>query len=183
MDLKNEIKIPQNSKSFYIIKKSEEWENCIDIKIKPKEEINLTNLFLIIKSYIKNTEFFCYKISSIILKHEEKDFFVTENIQFSEISNQNINEFKEWWLTKITYDSKYITKNEDLYAFRVSFQKNIITNLNKKYKTNTLEYLKPKYPWKEELLDEQKLEIDTIEKLKNKIKKLKKEIKELKGKN
>jgi len=76
------IKIPQNEKKIFNIKKSENWKNSIDIEFDIKEEINILNLFIIIKSYIKNIEFFCFKMSTIVKKKE--NIFVTENLMINQ---------------------------------------------------------------------------------------------------
>ena len=68
IDKNNEIKINQNNKSFFIIQKSDNWINSIDVKINVKEEIDILNLFLIIKSYIKNIEFYCYRLATVVIK-------------------------------------------------------------------------------------------------------------------
>ena len=55
-------------------------------------------------------------------------------------------------------DFKYITDDKNLYGIRIVFQKKIIENLNKKYNNDVLEFLKPKYPWNRNVLEENKLE-------------------------
>jgi hypothetical protein len=50
LDFQNEIKIPQNLKSNFIIQKSHNWNYSIEILLKIEEEIDFTNLFLILKS-------------------------------------------------------------------------------------------------------------------------------------
>ncbi len=174
IDYNNKIKINQNDNSYFEIEKSKNWINSIDIKLKLKEEINFLNLFLIIKSFIKNTEFFCYKMSTIIIK-EDEDVIITENMILNQFINMSYWEFEKWIIEKITIDNKYITDKKDFYGIRIVFSRKIIENLNKKYNTDVLKYLKPKYPWKEELLKEIKLyeyiKNNELEKIKNKIKK------------
>jgi hypothetical protein len=174
IDYKNKIKIPQNNKFYFIIEKSKNWVNSIDIKIKTKEEIDFLNLFLIIKSFIKNTEFFCYKITTLIIK-EENDIIITENLILNQFVKMSYWEFEKWIIEKITFDKKYITDDKDFYGIRIVFSKKIIENLNKKYNIETLEYLKPKYPWKKEILKEISIENyfkkNELEKIKEKIEK------------
>jgi hypothetical protein len=84
-------------------------------------------------------------------------------------------EFEKWIIEKITFDKKYITDDKDFYGIRIVFSKKIIENLNKKYNIETLEYLKPKYPWKKEILKEISIENyfkkNELEKIKEKIEK------------
>ena len=68
LDEKYIIKIPQNDIGYFKISKSKTWKNSIDIGFNIKEEIDILNLFIIVKSYIKNIEFFCFKISTVIKK-------------------------------------------------------------------------------------------------------------------
>jgi hypothetical protein len=82
LDKKEQIKIPQNKNKYFMIEKSKEWAYCIDI-LTSKEEIDILNLFLIIKSYIRNMEFYCYKMSVIIIKKEIKDTIITENMMLN----------------------------------------------------------------------------------------------------
>jgi hypothetical protein len=138
------IKIPQNEKKIFNIKKSENWKNSIDIEFDIKEEINILNLFIIIKSYIKNIEFFCFKMSTIVKKKE--NIFVTENLMINQFIKMSYWDFEIWIIDKIYSETKYISEEKDLYAIRVSFQKKIIEGLNSKYKKDVLEHLKPSYP-------------------------------------
>jgi hypothetical protein len=149
------IKIPQNEKKIFNIKKSENWKNSIDIEFDIKEEINILNLFIIIKSYIKNIEFFCFKMSTIVKKKE--NIFVTENLMINQFIKMSYWDFEIWIIDKIYSETRYISEEEDLYAIRVSFQKKIIEGLNSKYKKDVLEYLKPSYPWKKDIIEDLKL--------------------------
>lgn len=173
IDYENKIKINQNENEYFEITKSKNWINSIDIKLKLNEEINFLNLFLIIKSFIKNTEFFCYKMSSIIIKEDED--VITENILLNQFTNMTYWEFEKWIIDKITMDNKYITDKKDFYGIRIVFSKKIIENLNKKYNLDVLKYLKPKYPWKDEIIKEIKLydyiKNKELEKIKKKIEK------------
>ena len=149
------IKIPQNEKKIFNIKKSENWKNSIDIEFDIKEEINILNLFIIIKSYIKNIEFFCFKMSTIVKKKE--NIFVTENLMINQFIKMSYWDFEIWIIDKIYSETKYISEEKDLYAIRVSFQKKIIEGLNSKYKKDVLEHLKPSYPWKKDIIEDLKL--------------------------
>jgi hypothetical protein len=109
---------------------------------------------------------------TIIIK-EDEDVIITENLLINQFINMSYWDFEKWIVDKINIDDKYVTDNKDFYGIRLVFSKKIIENLNKKYKIDTLEYLKPKYPWKEELLKEIKLENyikdSQLEKIKKKI--------------
>lgn len=174
LDKKNQIKIPQNKNRYFKIEKSKEWCNCIDI-LTSKEEIDILNLFLIIKSYIKNMEFYCYKMSIIILKKELNDTIITENMMLNYFIKISYWEFENWFINRLHNDSKYITEKEDLYGFRIVFQSKIIEGLNKKYNEDVLEILKPIYPWKDEILKSYKIDMTEIEIIKKENEKLKKE--------
>ena len=186
LDKKEQIKIPQNKNKHFMIEKSKEWAYCIDI-LTSKEEIDILNLFLIIKSYIRNMEFYCYKMSVIIIKKELKDTIITENMMLNYFIKVSYWEFENWFMDRLHNDLKYITQKEDLYGFRIVFQSKIIEGLNKKYNEDVLEILKPIYPWKDEILKSYKIDITEIEiikeenqKLKNTIDRLVKELEELK---
>jgi hypothetical protein len=88
LDYDKKIKINQNDKNYFEIEKSKNWLNSIDIKIKIKEEIDFLNLFLIMKSFIKNVEFFCYKMRTIIIK-EDEDVIITENLLINQFINMS----------------------------------------------------------------------------------------------
>jgi hypothetical protein len=153
LDKEKKIKIPQNNKSDFIISKSNEWINSIDIEFNPKEEIDILNLFLIVKSFIKNIEFFCYKMATII-KKENEDIIITENLLMNQFMRMSYWDFENWIIDKLHIDSKYMEEDKCLYSIRLSFQKKIIEGLNKKYDEDVLKYLKPIYPWKNIILDE-----------------------------
>ena len=174
LDKKNQVKIPQNKNRYFKIEKSKEWSNCIDV-LTSKEEIDILNLFLIIKSYIKNMEFYCYKMSIIILKKELNDTIITENMMLNYFIKISYWEFENWFIDRLHNDLKYITEKEDLYGFRIVFQSKIIEGLNKKYNGDVLEILKPIYPWKDEILKSYKIDITEIEIIKKENEKLKKE--------
>ena len=174
LDIKKQVKIPQNKNKYFIIEKSKEWPNCIDI-LTSKEEIDVLNLFLIIKSYIRNMQFYCYKMSVIIVKKESKDTIITENMMLNYFLKASYWEFENWFMDRLHNDLKYITQKEDLYGFRIVFQSKIIEGLNKKYNEDVLEILKPVYPWKDDILKSYKIDITEIEIIKEENHKLKKE--------
>ena len=174
LDKENYIKIPQNKTKCFKIETSEEWSNCIDI-LTWKEEIDILNLFLIIKSYIRNMEFYCYKMSVIILKKELKDTIITENMMLNYFIKINYWEFENWFMDRLHNDLKYVTEKEDLYGFRIVFQSKIIEGLNKKYNGDVLKILKPIYPWKKEILDTYKIDLTEMEITKKENERLKKE--------
>lgn len=153
LDENNIIKIPQNELQYFIIKKSKNWKNSIDIEFDIKKDIDILNLFIIIKSYIKNIEFFCFKMSTIVKKNDD-EIFITENLMMNQFIRMSYWDFEKWLLEKIYSESKYISDNKDLYAIMLSFQKKIIDGLNLKYNKDVLEYLKPIYPWKKEIFEE-----------------------------
>lgn len=153
LDENNIIKIPQNELQYFIIKKSKNWKNSIDIEFDIKKDIDILNLFIIIKSYIKNIEFFCFKMSTIVKKNDD-EIFITENLMINQFIKISYWDFEKWLLEKIYSESKYISDNKDLYAITLSFQKKIIDGLNLKYNKDVLEYLKPIYPWKKEIFEE-----------------------------
>ena len=174
LDKKSYIKIPQNKNKYFKIEKSKEWPNCIDV-LTWKEEVDILNLFLIIKSYIRNMEFYCYKMCVVILKKELKDTIITENMMLNYFIKINYWEFETWFMDRLHNDLKYVTEKEDLYGFRIVFQSKIIEGLNKKYNEDVLEVLKPVYPWKKEIIETYKIELDEIELIKKENEELQKE--------
>jgi len=174
LDKTNYVKIPQNKDKYFKIEKSKEWSNSIDV-LTWKEEIDILNLFLIIKSYIRNMEFYCYKMCVIILKKELKDTIITENMMLNYFIKINYWEFEAWFIDRLHNDLKYVAQKEDLYGFRIVFQSKIIEGLNKKYNEDVLEILKPAYPWKKEIVDTYKIQLAEIDLIKKENKELHKQ--------
>jgi len=145
----NIIKIPQNNNHFIEIKKSENWSYCIDVIINKELNINFLNLYLTLKSLSENQIYYCFKIALVVQKKDKT--LVTENMRSHKFIMMNLEEFENWINFRITHDWKYIN-NEDFYCIRLVYNAQIIEKFNLECGKNILNYLKPNYPWKKEIL-------------------------------
>jgi hypothetical protein len=94
-------------------------------------------------------------------------------------------DFEEWIIFRIQKDWKY-NKEEDFYSIVIFFEKRIIELENEKNNTDCLAYLKPIFPWKNEILKyikKSEKNVIIIEHQNEEIEKLKKEIEKLKKEN
>lgn len=180
IDTYNKIQIPQNENSFFMIKKSCYIKNTIEIHIQPFEEINSLNLYLMIKSYVCNIIYVPSNIF-ISIKNTDEKSFIAYNSNISEIKHLTYYGFLKWFYEQLHHDWKYIKENGSYFL--------LITYTIDTFDSNLLNYIKPVFPWKSELIEKfNKLKIDeeyyikTIEIQKNEIKKLQKKIEELEKK-
>lgn len=177
LDLNNKIIIPQNSNTNFIISKSINIKNSIEIKIKPFEEIEILNLYLIIKSYVMNVIYVPSNFFIIVKNLDEKEF-IASNINISEIKNLSYYGFINWFYDELHNDWKYIREDGE-YALLLTYPMNI-------FDKNLISFIKPKYPWDSnitssltKLKSNEEYYIITIEKQKKKIEELLKKIEEL----
>lgn len=138
--------IKQNKIKYFIIKKYEEWEWCIELKFDFYDDIDLINLFLITKSFINDLNIICYSISINYLDKEDK-IIVSDVLRVNKFKKMSFIDFEDWYETKMDLDSKYNVKNEYI-SFIFHFEKSII--LLKKIDLNEVS---PIYPWKNEFLE------------------------------
>jgi hypothetical protein len=130
--------IPQNQKNFFIIKYNE-WKYSIDIMFIHNEEVSLSNLFLILKSFTNNRNF---NIKGIYICSKQNDEDKVTRI-FHTIKNRKLmrftfNDFIEWYEETYTSDWEYI-KEQKYYGIRVVFYKESPFYLVGK--------IFPEYPW------------------------------------
>lgn len=163
----------QNENKIFIIRKFKNWNWSIEVKFDWYDEINLYNLFLIIKCYVLDINIICYAISIIRFDKEEK-MIISEILKINKFKKISFFDFKEWIENKLIVDSKYNVKDE-FVSFVFHFEKNIII-----LKNIDLDFLVPIYPWKKELIEIYENEANTVEFLKNKIKILEKELNKIK---
>lgn len=121
-------------KSFNI--KKNNWKNSLDIIFDNDDDINLINLFLILKSYLLSNKIIVEKMY-IIIKNLEFDFIIVyKNVNVYEMYKLNINEFVIWYNMNLNNEYEYIKKSE-ICGIRFVF-----------YKLDNDIY--PKYPWSED---------------------------------
>lgn len=141
IDKTNKTKIP-NIFGFFIIEKSHDWNSCIDI-IVDKKENNIFNLYLILKSYASNI---LYPSTEFLVRiKNSNELIITEKINIHKITKNSLLEFRKWFFYRISYDSRYFN-DESVYCF--SFTIN-----NKVFNIENTNYIKPIYPWKNEILE------------------------------
>lgn len=162
--------IPVSYNNYFIIKKSDHWKFSIEITFNPLEEINIFNLFNILKSYAWNTLAPCYQIAFSSMQNDTK-LIIFEKESLEKIKKINLIEFTEWILWRLNNDRKYKTIGK-FYSILIQFEKNIINekeiNLNKLF---------PKYPWEKKWMDFLKINQNKTEYLENRIKELEEIIK------
>ena len=176
-DFKNQINIPENEKKSFKITLSNLLPNAIQIDIDEKENTNLFNLYLIIKSYLNNLKFIPDRFL-IVISDVNHSFFIADNLDFYFFKSVSLNNFIIWMQKKFLNDSKYLTE-KNIYSFVFTYKKN--------YDENLLEKIKPIYPWKENILnnlikniEKEQNFISIIDMQKKKIEELQKEIEKLK---
>lgn len=89
--------IPQNNSLCFIIRRGE-WRSSIDILFEHHLDTSLTNLFLIIKSYLLNKDLIIkhiYMISKNYIEENEADLRVYHSIKIRRLARFNFHEFIE----------------------------------------------------------------------------------------
>ena len=162
-----DIKIPQNSSSYFIIKKDPNWLYSIRISIKLTEEIDYLNLFFIFQSYIYTNTCVSYALGTM-LKDINSSLIITQNESISKIRKMSFENFQSWVNFRISNDWKY-NKETEFYSFIIKFEKNIIILRNIEKKIDVLDYLRPNYPWNKKWLDFFEKSIEYVKLLEKKI--------------
>ena len=166
LDEKEKYKeIPYNLENNFEIKKSIKWNYSIDINIYKNKEINLFNLYKILKKYIDSKIIPVYQIL-LVLKKEEREIVSTSFKKIEKFFN-NFNEFKNWYNFEINEIWKYeeLENKNSPIGFRILFNKKIVKDYEEKKKINILDIYKPLFDWTEN--DEK----DLLYKIENIIKK------------
>ncbi len=151
IDFDNKIKIPYNknidSKLYFIIEKAKKWNYSIDIKILKNEEIDIFNLYSILKRYLENKEFPVYQIMIVMeVKEREIIFYNYKSINFKW---KKFSEFQDWYYNQLNESWKYQSNTEEnMIIIRLLFNKRVIDSYNKSFnKGNVLNFIKPVYDW------------------------------------
>jgi len=174
-DHNNKIKIPQNDKTCYIIQRSIKIKNSIEIIIEPYEDLDLYNLFLIIKSYSCNLIYIPHMFITVIKRKDST--FIAHSNHIDRFKKMRYTEFSEWFYNQLNNDWKYLNK-DDLYSFIFTYPYNI-------FDRSKIDCIKPNFPWNEDLLlsgykdDIRDCQIKKIESLTNANKELIKKNQEL----
>lgn len=150
VDEVEKIKIPQNEKNFFIIKKSKNYNYSIEIILDLKDSINFINLYLIISAYINDPRFLITSIGCLF-KEKGGKHFITENMGARYMKRMNQFDFQDWMLYRINKDWKY-NLEEDFYSIIIFFQKELI-DIWEKNEKKQFKNLKPKYPWSPILIE------------------------------
>lgn len=145
IETEEKINIPQNSKDFYMIKKSEEWSNAIEIKFNPYTKINILNLYGILKSYLNNKKIKPISVAFSWSTNERK--IVMDNIKTDIIERMDFIYFEYWFTNRMLYDKKYDNNEKFEYTIIIIFGNKSVTEFNKIFNKDILSLLKPKYPW------------------------------------
>lgn len=174
IDKENKVLIPQNNKVNFKIKKSIFIKNCIEIKIIPFSEVDMINLYLIIKSYVSNLIYVSVNIFTYV-NNKNDNGFIVYNSNITEFKNLSYYGFFKWFYEQSSEDWKYI-KEDGEYYFMINYTIEI-------FDMDLLDYLKPKYPWNSTIIekmtklkDNEEYYIMTIEAQKKEIKILKEKL-------
>lgn len=177
VDYENSIKIPQNEREFYEINQSLDLNYSIEVVIKPFDDINTINLFLIIKSYLNNLIYIPHMLLIMVKKNNEN--FVAHSLNSSYFKEMSYLSFAEWFYKNLKEDWMYMN-DESLYSFIFTYPINV-------FDRDLLRFIKPKYPWKTNLfvdlannIKNERFYIETIDKQKKKIEELEKKLKDIK---
>lgn len=174
--------IPQNNSLFFIIQEGE-WRSSVDILFEHHFDTSLTNLFLIIKSYLINKDLIVkhvYMVSKNFIEEADIDLRVYHSVKVRRLVRFNFYEFIEWFENCYEENWKYL-KEHRYYGFRfVLFDESPALISNKIY---------PSYPWEKSFNEELLGEIGEFHyisenaRLKKKIAQLMEEIEKLKKPN
>lgn len=174
LDLNNTIKISQNLNTYFVISKSLNMKDSIEIKIQPYEDIDMLNLYLMIKSYIMNVIYVSSNFFIIVKNKNEKEFIAC-NVSTNELKNLSYYGFINWFYDELHNDWKYI-KDDGEYFFIITYPMDI-------FDKDLITFLRPRYPWDSKILSfltklksNEEYYIITIENQKKEIENLKKEI-------
>lgn len=138
-------KIPQNDKEYFIFSLNEYYYS-VNIQFNHKSKINMENLFLIIKSYLDNSELLIESI--LIISEDLNNEHLIDNInanvhiyhyvKLEKLKKMSFFDFKEWFYELKQNDYEYIVSLK-YYGFKIIFNKNSIFYKNKE--------VYPIYPW------------------------------------
>lgn len=139
-DYENLIKIPQNKNTFFNISLSKDYKEGIEITIKQGEEIDLLNLYLIVKSFVLNLRYLPKQVL-ITIKNTNEPAFITFNKDVSFFKEITFNKFTKWFLDQLKRDEFYLSPF-GVYSYTVIFAT-----------SENISYIKPEYPWKNQILN------------------------------
>lgn len=163
VDKEFKVLIPQNMNTNYVIKKSSYWKNSIEIGFIFSEEIDYINLYLILKSYCLSTIWpVVYVCPSILNKKDEIVVFQKESPSF--IKNIDFIKFKEWISYRLL-DQEHYEKSEEFmnyYSILLIFNENIVY-LELMRDNDILSWLKPNYPWNDQIINFFEKDISNLE--------------------
>lgn len=169
------IEIKASTESVINFKPSKNWEYALEMSFDTKYELFLPNIYLSFKSIANSSHIPCIRIATA-WKNSLDKYIINENLNISKFKKINYNEFIDWfeWRIEEGYTQNSQQERQDTFLFFLfSFEKNIF-NLKK----INLNYLKPKYPWSDNLIFTEFKEVNF---LKEKIRRLEEEIKSLKN--
>lgn len=150
VDVGDAIKIPQNRECFFIIEKSNNWKNSIEIRFNKDEPTDMINLFLILKSYVFYKLCPPHTFSIGYKNHEKTIIYQTDSTNF--IKELNFINFSEWMQFRMKNDWKYQTDTK-FYSILLVFDEKLVSLQKQQKFVNFLDKLKPIYPWKTDWLE------------------------------
>lgn len=140
--INNQIKIPQNEKTNFEIKRSDKINNGIEVILQPYEEIDLLNLYLIIKAYSCNLIYIPHMFITTVKRKD--DTFIAHSNHISKFKKMRYIEFIEWFYLQLKNDWKYLDE-DNLYSFIFTYPFNI-------FDRDKIDFIKPIFPWNEEII-------------------------------
>lgn len=143
LDYDNNIKIPSNENSFYKIEGNSFLCYTINIFLTSKFDLDLLNLFIILKSYSSSVIYIPHNLLTII-KNPEESFFLANVVNISVVKKMSYWDFYVWYNAKVEKEWMYVREN-GLYIFSFTYPIDI-------FDRNLVPIIKPKYPWNSLLL-------------------------------
>lgn len=137
--------------------------------------MNFFYLFLILKSYVLEKSITPFSFSVVIKEYEIK---VVEKNEIKWLINVDYTIFLDWINFRLKNDEKYNTK-ESFYQIMLIYSKSLIAVKNKEHLCDFLIFLKPQYPWNNQILNMHEMQVSRIKILEEKLKSAQKEIDKL----
>lgn len=144
IDAQDKVKIPQNRGCYFDISKSRRLKNTIEIRVAPYEEVDILNLYLVIKSYASNL-IYPPSYFLISIRDPNQKEFIVYNSNIREFKNISYYGFEKWFYTRLHHDWQYLKKASE-YFFMFTYPLNL-------FDASLISHIKPIYPWNSKILE------------------------------
>lgn len=137
------IKIPSNNNEYFIFEKHWIYAQKIIFDI---DTVDIDNLYVIIQSYLWNSNLRSLRLYTFMKNDEEKILSYTNIFK---VKKMNFFFFSNWWENLSNYDKQYLNE-KSIYGIIIVFSQTSFISYcnNNNVNENDLYYiLKPNYPW------------------------------------